>query len=262
MTRDSILGATVVVAALAVFAGSVALSHGHHVRPVSAAQQTQYACPAGTVVGSQLANTGQQCVSIPTGPQGVRGPSAYDLAVSGGYSGTVSAWLQSLVGATGPAGVQGVQGVAGQVGNSGPAGVAGVAGVAGPQGIAGIAATITVGTVTQTLAYGATPTVTNSGTSSAAVLNFNYPSFTVPVASTTFPASVLLGLNTTTQAVSMSTVPAGMAVKCAQVGSLPTGASIDLTQSYAVAGTVYAILKNNAVLSTSTAAISVRCEIF
>lgn len=48
------------------------------------------------------------------------------------------------------------------------------AGGAGPTGSAGAAATVTVGTVT-TLAAGSQATVTNSGTSSAAVLNFGIP---------------------------------------------------------------------------------------
>jgi len=48
------------------------------------------------------------------------------------------------------------------------------AGGAGPTGAAGTAATVAVGTVT-TLAAGSQATVTNSGTSSAAVLNFGIP---------------------------------------------------------------------------------------
>jgi hypothetical protein len=48
------------------------------------------------------------------------------------------------------------------------------AGGAGPTGAAGTAATVSVGTVT-TLAAGSTATVTNTGTSSAAVLNFGIP---------------------------------------------------------------------------------------
>jgi hypothetical protein len=48
------------------------------------------------------------------------------------------------------------------------------AGGAGPTGAQGVAATVTVGTVT-TLAAGSTATVTNSGTSGAAVLNFGIP---------------------------------------------------------------------------------------
>lgn len=50
-------------------------------------------------------------------------------------------------------------------------------GAQGPQGLPGAAATISVGTVT-TLPSGSTPTVVNSGTSSATVLNFNLPTGT------------------------------------------------------------------------------------
>jgi len=49
-----------------------------------------------------------------------------------------------------------------------------MAGGAGPTGAAGSAATVSVGTVT-TLAAGSAATVTNSGTSQAAVLNFGIP---------------------------------------------------------------------------------------
>lgn len=58
----------------------------------------------------------------------------------------------------------------------------------GTQGVAGTAATITVGTVT-TLAAGASATVTNGGSSSAATLNFGIPAGAagqgVPTAGTT-----------------------------------------------------------------------------
>lgn len=47
----------------------------------------------------------------------------------------------------------------------------------GPQGLPGTAASISVGTVT-TLPSGSAPTVLNSGTSSAAILNFSLPSGT------------------------------------------------------------------------------------
>mgnify|MGYP000679777679 CR=1 FL=1 len=47
------------------------------------------------------------------------GLSAYDLAVSGGFVGTVEEWLISLVG---PQGIQGVKGDTGDVGPQGPVG--------------------------------------------------------------------------------------------------------------------------------------------
>jgi hypothetical protein len=58
--------------------------------------------------------------------------------------------------------------------NSGDWAVLAQAGGAGPTGAAGTAATVAVGTVT-TLAPGASATVTNTGTASAAVLNFGIP---------------------------------------------------------------------------------------
>lgn len=60
--------------------------------------------------------------------QSLDGKSAYELAVAGGYSGTQSQWLASLVG---PAGATGATGPAG------PAGADGATGPAGPQGPAG-----------------------------------------------------------------------------------------------------------------------------
>ena len=56
-------------------------------------------------------------------------------------------------------------------------------GAQGPQGLPGAAATVSIGTVT-TLPSGSTPTVVNSGTSSAAVLNFSLPSGTAGPAGT------------------------------------------------------------------------------
>ena len=66
--------------------------------------------------------------------------------------------------------------VAGTTGATGPAGPAGAN---GSNGAAGAAATVAVGTVTA-LAAGATPTVTNSGTTAAATLNFGIPT-SIPV---------------------------------------------------------------------------------
>ena len=56
----------------------------------------------------------------------------------------------------------------------GDVGATGATGAQGPQGIQGIAATIAAGTAT-TLPFGSTPTVTNTGSSSAAVFNFGIP---------------------------------------------------------------------------------------
>ena len=80
-------------------------------------------------------------------------------------------------GATGNTGPQGNTGPAGPTGNTGPAGPTGNTGPTGPTGNtgpAGTAATITLGTVT-TGAAGSNVAITNSGNSSAAVLNFTIP---------------------------------------------------------------------------------------
>jgi hypothetical protein len=62
----------------------------------------------------------------------------------------------------------------GGVGPAGPTGATGTPGAAGANGAAGTAATISVGTITP-LASGATPTIVNAGSTSAAVLNFGIP---------------------------------------------------------------------------------------
>jgi hypothetical protein len=97
--------------------------------------------------------------------------------------------LTGNTGATGATGSQGIQGIQGVAGSTGAQGIAGETGPAGPQGLTGntgatgaqgtngtngtngTAATVTVGTTTT----GATAAVTNSGTTSAAVLNFVLP---------------------------------------------------------------------------------------
>ena len=98
---------------------------------------------------------------IPTGETGPAGPQG----------------PQGPIGATGPQGLQGATGPQGPQGVQGPQGLQGEVGAAGPQGPAGEdgeAATITVGTTT-TLPAGSAATVTNTGTTTAAVFNFGIP---------------------------------------------------------------------------------------
>jgi len=129
---------------------------------------------------------GPQGETGPAGPQGVQGlqgvqgdagatgpagTSAYLVAVADGFIGDETAWLASLVGAQGTQGVQGIQGLQGE---TGPQGTQGDAGAQGIQGLVGDAATVTVGTVT-TGTPGTTVTVTNSGTTGAAILDFTIP---------------------------------------------------------------------------------------
>ena len=77
-------------------------------------------------------------------------------------------------GATGLKGDPGVAGPAGSVGPAGAAGAAGKDGAAGAAGKDGAAASLAIGTVS-TLDAGKPATVSNSGTSSAAVINFGIP---------------------------------------------------------------------------------------
>ena len=86
-----------------------------------------------------------------------------------------SVGIPGPVGPIGPQGAKGDPGVDSTVpGPQGPTGPKGDKGDPGPTGAAGAAATVTVGSVT-TLAPGAQATVTNTGTESAAVLNFGIP---------------------------------------------------------------------------------------
>jgi hypothetical protein len=85
--------------------------------------------------------------------------------------------IQGPAGATGATGPQGPQGPIGNTGAQGTAGATGAQGPTGPTGAtgpAGSAATVAVGTTT-TGAAGSNASVTNSGTSSAAVFNFAVP---------------------------------------------------------------------------------------
>jgi collagen type VII alpha len=95
-------------------------------------------------------------------------------------SGTASAAVFNFTipvgatGATGPQGDTGPQGEQGIAGATGPQGQTGATGAQGIAGATGAAATIAVGTVT-TGSAGSSVTVTNSGSSGAAVLNFIIP---------------------------------------------------------------------------------------
>jgi hypothetical protein len=65
--------------------------------------------------------------------QSLDGKSAYELAVSGGYSGTQTQWLASLVGPKGDKGDTGNTGAQGPAGNNGTNGTNGTNGVDGAQ---------------------------------------------------------------------------------------------------------------------------------
>lgn len=118
----------------------------------------------------------QKLKDIPTGSQkgdkGDPGKSAYEIAVSNGYSGTETEWLASLKGDKGDPGTPGADGKDGVNGTNGIDGTNGKDGKDGVNGKDGAPATISVGSVK---IKGQTLTVTNSGTSSAAVFDFVFP---------------------------------------------------------------------------------------
>ena len=147
----------------------------------------------GTLQGPKgdTGDTGPQGETGPQGIQGVQGPAGAAATITVGTvstggpgtaatvtnSGTTSAAVfnfQIPQGPKGDMGEQGPQGVKGDTGDAGPQGETGPQGIQGVQGPAGAAATITVGTVT-TGGPGTDATVTNSGTTSAAVFNFQIP---------------------------------------------------------------------------------------
>ena len=107
---------------------------------------------------------------------GVGTAEPYDIYI---WDGVNSVWvnngpLQGAKGDTGPQGPQGEPGPQGETGPQGIQGEQGPQGETGPAGAPGAAATIEVGTVT-TGQPGSQASVTNSGSTSAAVLNFTIP---------------------------------------------------------------------------------------
>ena len=131
---------------------------------------------------------GPQGTTGSNGPPGITGPAgATGLTGTAGPTGptgpignTGAPGATGPAGTTGPAGATGLTGTAGATGPTGPIGNTGAPGATGPQGTPGAdgtngqAATVTIGTTT-TGAAGTSANVTNSGTSSAADLNFTIP---------------------------------------------------------------------------------------
>jgi hypothetical protein len=87
------------------------------------------------------------------GIQGVAGSSAYQIAVTNGYSGTEAQWLTSLVGATGPQGPIGLTGPAGTNGSNGINGTAIINGTTAPTSVLGVNGDFYINTATNML-YG------------------------------------------------------------------------------------------------------------
>lgn len=115
-------------------------------------------------------STGATGTTGATGATGAQGPAG-ETGPTGPAGATGATGPQGPQGATGAQGPQGEKGDTGNTGATGPAGATGATGATGAQGPAG---TITVGTVT-TGSAGSSVSVSNSGTSSAAILNFTIP---------------------------------------------------------------------------------------
>lgn len=121
-------------------------------------------------------DTGATGATGPQGPTGATGPQGAQ-GIQGETGAQGPQGPQGDAGPQGTQGIQGEQGIQGPQGDTGPQGPqgdAGPTGAQGPQGDAGTAATITIGAVT-TGAAGSGVVVTNSGTSTAAILNFTIP---------------------------------------------------------------------------------------
>lgn len=107
-----------------------------------------YSAPTGTYVGTSTsvkdaltkldAAVLAKALKGDTGDTGVAGASAFDIAVTLGFTGTQTEWITSLKGDKGDTGSQGIQGIPGLKGDTGNAGVDGVNGTQGIQGINGL----------------------------------------------------------------------------------------------------------------------------
>lgn len=120
--------------------------------------------------------TGPKGATGPQGPQGLKGDTGAkgDKGDTGLTGPTGPQGPKGATGATGPQGPQGKQGPQGLQGIQGVKGDTGAKGATGETGPQGPAGTVKVGSVTSA-SYGTAPKVTNSGTSTAAVLDFVIP---------------------------------------------------------------------------------------
>ena len=129
--------------------------------------------PATIKVGT--VKTGAAGTSVTVSNSGTASAAVFDFVIPRGDKGdTGPQGLQGIQGATGATGPQGERGPQGLQGERGLQGLQGPKGNDGAAGAAGAAATIKVGVVT-TGAAGTAAKVTNSGTTSAAVLDFVIP---------------------------------------------------------------------------------------
>ena len=129
--------------------------------------------PATVRIGT--VKTGAAGTSVTVSNSGTASAAVFDFVIPRGDKGdTGPQGLQGIQGATGATGPQGERGPQGLQGERGLQGLQGPKGNDGAAGAAGAAATIKVGVVT-TGAAGTAAKVTNSGTTSAAVLDFVIP---------------------------------------------------------------------------------------
>jgi hypothetical protein len=141
------------------YAAAASTSNTVHtcINPKTHALYVEAKCPK-TYSSLEFNRQGLRGATGATGPQGPAG----DTGATGATGAKGSTGATGLTGATGATGAQGIQGETGDTG------------AAGTNGTNGSAATVAVGTVS-TGAAGSNATVTNSGTSSAATLNFSIP---------------------------------------------------------------------------------------
>ena len=163
--------------------------------PVAIGTSDEAGAPRSTAPRTSVNTDGTLAAGVgpegPQGPQGEQGPTgpAGPTGADGATGATGPAGATGATGPQGPAGADGADGADGATGPQGPAGATGATGPAGATGATGAtgaagadgadgadgaAATIAVGTVS-TGAVGSSVTVTNSGSSSAAVFDFAIP---------------------------------------------------------------------------------------
>ncbi len=149
-------------------------------------------------------------------------------------------------GPAGPTGPAGSTGAAGATGATGTTGATGATGSAGANGAAGPAGTISVGTVT-TGAAGSSASVTNSGTSSAATLNFTIPQGVAGSASVYGDGSdtTTAGVCDITSSTNWITTDPGTGIQCTDFTiasgrtlTVPSGTIIRATGTVTITGTL------------------------
>lgn len=189
-----------------------------------------------------------------TGATGATGPTGSAATVAIGTTTTGSIGSQAIVTNSGTSSAA-VFNFTIPPGATGATGATGNTGTAGSTGAQGTAATIAVGTVTP-LSAGSTPTVTNAGTSGAAIFNFGIPAGATGATGSTgstgtagTAATIAVGSVTTGAAGSSATiVNAGTTSAAVFNFSIPQGA----TGAQGTAGTNGAAGPNQVTTATTT----------